>query len=98
MISLLLCASAVSVLLFIGLTLTGLWSAWQAECPLAYTSPNAPSKAEVLGTWMLLILAGHQPYAHVAAIRCDGVNLGLSGMRKVISDRSQGVRAQLPPT
>ena len=40
------------------LNLTGLWSRWLESCPLAYTSPNAPSKAEVLGTWMLSMLAG----------------------------------------
>jgi hypothetical protein len=40
------------------LTLTGLWSGWQERCPLSYTSPNAPSKADVLGTWMLSILSG----------------------------------------
>ena len=39
------------------LTLTGLWSGWQDRCPLAYTSPNAPGKADVLGTWMLSIPA-----------------------------------------
>ena len=58
------------------LTLTGLWSSWQEGCPLGYTSPNAPSKAEVLGTWMLSILSGHRSYSHVTAIRCDGVNPG----------------------
>ena len=68
------------------LNLTGLWSRWQEDCPLAYASPNAPSKADVLGTWMLSVLAGHKRYAHVTAIRCDGVNPGLLGMRKVISE------------
>ena len=68
------------------LTLTGLWSRWQEDCPLEYTSPNAPSKAEVLGTWMLAILSGHKRYAHVTAMRCDGVNPGLLGMSKVISE------------
>lgn len=68
------------------LNLTGLWSRWQDSCPLAYTSPNAPSKAEVLGTWMLSMLAGHRRYSHVTTIRCDGVNPGLLGMRKVISE------------
>ena len=68
------------------LTLTGLWSRWQEGYPLAYSSPNAPSKAEVLGTWMLSILAGHRRYSHVTAIRCDGVNPGLLGMHKVISE------------
>jgi hypothetical protein len=68
------------------LTLTGLWSRWQEGFPLAYRSPNAPSKAEVLGTWMLSILSGHRRYAHVTAIRGDGVNPGLLGMRKVLSE------------
>ena len=39
------------------LTLTGLWPEWQADCPLAYRSPNAPGRAEVLGTWLLSILS-----------------------------------------
>lgn len=68
------------------LTLTGLWSGWHADCPLPYTSPNAPTKAEVLGTWLLSVLSGHKRYSHVTAIRCDGVNPGLLGMKKVISE------------
>ena len=68
------------------LGLTGLWSRWQETCPLSYASPNAPSKADVLGTWMLSILSGHKRYSHVTAIRCDGVNPGLLGMNKVISE------------
>ena len=68
------------------LHLTGLWSRWQDACPLSYTSGNAPSKADVLGTWLLFILSGHKRYAHVAAMRCDGVNPGLLGCTKVISE------------
>ena len=68
------------------LTLTGLWQRWVDSCPLAYTSPNAPSNADVLGTWLLSILSGHRRYAHVTAIRCDGVNPVLLGMSKVISE------------
>jgi hypothetical protein len=68
------------------LGLTSLWSCWQDTCPLTYASPNAPSKADVLGTWMLSILSGHKRYSHVTAIRCDGVNPGLLGMNKVISE------------
>jgi hypothetical protein len=68
------------------LTLTGLWSGWQERCPLFYTSPNAPSKADVLGTRMLSVLSGHRRYSHVTTIRCDGVNPGLLGMNKVISE------------
>lgn len=68
------------------LGLTGLWSRWQETCPLTYASPNAPSRADVLGTWMLSVLSGHKRYSHVTAIRCDGVNPGLLGMNKVISE------------
>ena len=67
------------------LNLTGLWSRWLESCPLAYTSPNAPGEAEVLGTWLLSMLAGHRRYSPVTAIRCDGINPRLSGMGKVIS-------------
>ncbi len=35
---------------------------------------------------MLSILAGHKRYAHVTTMRCDGVNPGLLGMDKVISE------------
>ena len=68
------------------LTLPGLRSRWLESCPLVYSSPNAPSKADVLGTWMLSVLAGHKRYSHVTAIRCDGVNPGLLCMDKVISE------------
>lgn len=71
------------------LNLTGLWSRWLESCPLTYTSPNAPTKAEVLGTWLLSMLAGHRRYAYVTTMRCDGINPGLLGMRKVISEDAQ---------
>ena len=32
------------------INLTGLWDGWLTCCPLNYTSPNASSKEEVLGT------------------------------------------------
>ena len=70
------------------LTLTGLWSGWQERCPLSYTSPNAPSKADVLGPGMLSILSGHRRDSHVTTIRCDGVNPGLLGMNQVISEEA----------
>jgi len=79
------------------LTLTGLWSRWLESCPLTYTSNNAPSKEDVLGTWMLSILSGHKRYSHVTAIRCDGVNPGLLNMNKVISeDAMRGALKRIP--
>lgn len=81
------------------LNLTGLWARWLESCPLSYTSPNAPTKAEVLGTWMLSMLAGHRRYSHVTTIRCDGINPGLLGMRKVISeDALRNALKRIPET
>jgi hypothetical protein len=57
-----------------------------AACPLHYTSPNAPKKRDVLGTMVLSILAGHWRYAHITAVRGDGVNPGLLGMERVVSE------------
>jgi hypothetical protein len=48
---------------------SGLFDAWVDDCPLHYTSPNAPKKRDVLGTLLLAILAGHWRYAHISAIR-----------------------------
>lgn len=67
---------------------SGLFDAWVEECPLHYTSPNAPAKRDVLGTLLLSVLAGHWRYAHISAIRGDGVNPGLLGMTKVASEDS----------
>jgi hypothetical protein len=67
---------------------SGLFDAWVNDCPLRYTSPNAPSKRDVLGTILLSVLAGHWRYAHISAIRGDGVNPGLLGMTKVASEDS----------
>ena len=53
---------------------SGLFEEWVKDCPLAYTSPNAPQKRDVLGTILLSVLAGHWRYAHMSALRGDGVN------------------------
>ena len=58
------------------------------DCPVTYTSPNAPAKADVLGTILLSVLAGHRRYAHITALRFDGVNPQLLGMNKVCSEDS----------
>jgi len=51
------------------LATTGVYDAWVDGCPLIYTSPNAPSKHDVLGTWLLAILADHNRYAHITGMR-----------------------------
>src|SRR5713101_9321937 len=51
----------------------GLFDGWVAGCPLSLTSPNAPSKRDILGTVMLSVLAGHRRYAHITALHhCSG--------------------------
>ena len=64
----------------------GLFDAWVADCPLSFTSPNAPKKRDLLGTVMLSVLSGHRRYAHMTALRCDPVNPPLLGMRKIVSE------------
>lgn len=65
---------------------SGLYEEWVQDCPLHYTSPNAPSKYDVLGTLLLSILAGHNRYAHITALRCDGVSPAVLNMKKIISE------------
>jgi hypothetical protein len=65
---------------------SGLYSDWVDECPMYFTSPNAPSKANILGTILLSVLAGHKRYSHITSIRCDGVTPNLLGMSKVASE------------
>ncbi len=70
------------------LKLGGLFDPWVGDCPLTLRSPNAPAKRDVLGTLLRAILAGHQRYAHITALRGDGVNAALLGMRRVMSEDS----------
>jgi hypothetical protein len=65
---------------------TGLFEAFVADCPLNYTSPNAPQTRDVLGTAMLSMLAGHKRYSHIAALRGDGVLPELLDMRRIVSE------------
>ncbi len=63
--------------------------------PSALHQWNAPEKRDVLGTLVLSVLAGHWRYAHISAIRADGVNPGLLGMNGVASEDSvrRGMKA-----
>jgi hypothetical protein len=65
---------------------SGRFDALVADCPLRYTSPNAPRKRDVLGTTTLSMLSGHRRYAHIAALRCDGVLPELLDMSKIVSE------------
>jgi len=70
------------------LKLSGRFDAAVGDCPLRYTSPNAPAVRDVVGTWALAALAGHKRYAHVTALRCDQVLPELLGMRRIVSEDS----------
>src|ERR1700737_4525393 len=70
------------------LKISGLFENWVKDCPLQYSSPNAPQKRDVLGTILLSVLAGHWRYAHISALRGDGVNPELLGMTKVAREDS----------
>jgi hypothetical protein len=68
------------------LKVSGLFEKFIETCPLKYASPNAPGIRDVLGTMVMSFLAGHKRYAHISSIRFDGVNPGLLGMEKVVSE------------
>jgi len=68
------------------LATAGVYESWVASCPLTYTSGNASRKRDVLGTWFLSILAGHHRYAHITALRGDGVSPQILGMSKIVSE------------
>lgn len=65
---------------------TGVFDHWVQQCPLHYTSGNAPAKRDMLGTLVLAILAGHRRYAHVTALLGDAVAAQALGMNRVVSE------------
>lgn len=67
---------------------SGVFDRWVDDCPLRYTSGNAPAKRDILGTLLLSVISGHWRYAHISAIRADGVNPELLGMTRVASEDS----------
>ena len=68
------------------LNLTGLYHRWIESCPLRYASPNGSKMSDVLGTLFLSVLSGHWRYAHIAALRADGVSAAVLGMDSVVSE------------
>src|SRR3981189_3407431 len=68
----------------------GLFAGWVADCPLTLSSPNAPSKHDLLGTVLLSVLSGHCRYAHITALRYDAGNPRLRGMKKVGGEDAVG--------
>ena len=81
------------------LEVSGLFDRWAKGCPMDYTSPNAPTVRDVLGTWLLSILDGQRRYAHVTGLRGDAVAPRILGMNKIVSDESlRRALAHLAPT
>ena len=72
----------------------GRWEALIKTSPLRYHSNRSSAIRDVLGTMMLSVLAGHGRYAHINSVRGDGVNPGLLGMSKTVSE--DAVRRGLP--
>jgi hypothetical protein len=68
------------------LHLSGLYERWVKRCPLTYAGPHGSKPEDILGTWFLSLLAGHRRYAHMNAIRFDGVLPGLLGMERVVAE------------
>lgn len=68
------------------LKVSGLFDAWVKDCPLVYSSNNAPDKRAVLSTFLLSILAGHHRYAHITGIREDSVHPALLGVTGLVSE------------
>jgi hypothetical protein len=68
------------------LKVSGLLESWVEDCPLSYQSNNASSKREILATFLLSILAGHQRYAHITALRQDGIHPELLGVKRLVSE------------
>jgi len=70
------------------LATAGVFDRWVDACPLRYSSPNASSARDVLGTLMLGILAGSKRYAHIAGIRGDAVAAQALGLKGLVSEDS----------
>jgi hypothetical protein len=69
------------------LNLTGLYRRWEESCPLAaYKSPNGSKVRDILGTLFLSVLSGHRRYAHITALRADGVTPALLGMDALVAE------------
>jgi hypothetical protein len=69
------------------LNLTGLYRRWEESCPLAaYKSPNGSKVRDILGTLFLSVLSGHRRYAHITALRADGVTPALLGIDALVAE------------
>jgi hypothetical protein len=70
------------------LQISGIWEEFVEQCPLRYTSPNAPTKAEILGTILCSVVSGHRRYAHISGMRGDSVLPQMLGIERLRSEDS----------
>jgi len=52
----------------------GRWEEFLRNCPLNYTGNRGSGAPKVMGTTLLSVLSGHWRYAHINAVRGDGIN------------------------
>jgi hypothetical protein len=62
------------------------WKEFIKEIPLHFSSNHASAPQDVFGTLLLSILNGHWRYAYIDSVRGDGVNPGLLGMHRTVSE------------
>ena len=62
------------------------WKEFLKNCPLSYTGNRGSGADKVMGTVLLSILNGHWRYAHINAVRGDGINPGLLGIDGTVSE------------
>ena len=74
----------------------GRWEEFLRECPLHYTGNRGSGAPNVMGTTMLSVLCGHWRFAHINAVRGDGVNPGLLGVRTVSEDAVRLAMRRIP--
>ena len=74
----------------------GRWEEFLRACPLHYTGNRASGAPNVMGTLMLSVLCGHWRFAHINAVRGDGVNPGLLGVRTVSEDAVRLAMHRIP--
>jgi hypothetical protein len=64
----------------------GLFEGWVAGCLLHLTSPKRADQARRVGHSAVVGAGPNWRYAHITALRGDGVNAPLLGMKKVVSE------------
>jgi hypothetical protein len=75
----------------------GRWEQFMSGCPLHYTGNRGSGAGNAMGTVLLSILSGHWRYAHINSVRGDGINPGLLGMTRTISeDAVRGALKRIP--